>query len=167
MIQRLRAEIENVKKQVGGQWILVPRGTGGGGGAGGEDCRAPGLEWTSGVISGSTGLQGVQRPSQSRGLVIYRANISVNEDKIELLGSGVAWLENACYGISYCKTQKVWNPPPRLISSPASPCPRMPTCRRPSLRPSSAGSWLSRTPTPSSKSCRLPYSRPRMTWPGC
>lgn len=25
MIQRLRAEIENVKKQVGWQWILVPR----------------------------------------------------------------------------------------------------------------------------------------------
>ena len=83
MIQRLRAEIENVKKQVGWQWILVPRRTGGGGG---EGLRTPGLEWASGVISGSPGLWGVQRPSQSRQLVIYREDISVDEDKIGVLG---------------------------------------------------------------------------------
>lgn len=75
--------------------------------AAGEDRRTPSLEGISGVISGSTGLQGVQRPSQSRGQVIHRENISVDEDKIEVLGSDVAWLEDVCYGISYYKTQSL------------------------------------------------------------
>lgn len=50
MIQRLRAEIENVKKQVGSNGCLVPQLIGERGR--GSDLRTPSLEWTSEVISG-------------------------------------------------------------------------------------------------------------------
>lgn len=65
MLQRLRAEIENVKKQVGWQWM----------GLAGAGVRISEVLVWNGLLGSSpvsTGLQGVQRPGQSRGLVIDR-----------------------------------------------------------------------------------------------
>lgn len=47
LIQRLRAEIENVKKQVGWPWMLVPRLMGEGWGLGSQDSWSGGDSWGS------------------------------------------------------------------------------------------------------------------------